>query len=31
MDASGVKPLFARALNAAQKRAQELGDEFGAN
>ncbi len=29
MDASGVKPLFAQALHAAQQRAKELGDEFG--
>jgi len=31
MDESGIKDLFAKALFAAQKRAQELGDEFGAN
>lgn len=29
MDASGVKEKFAQALFAAQKRAAELGDEFG--
>jgi pyrroline-5-carboxylate reductase len=31
MDESGIRPLFARALHEAQKRARELGDEFGAN
>jgi pyrroline-5-carboxylate reductase len=30
MDESGMKELFAKALFAAQKRATELGDEFGA-
>ena len=30
MDANGVKTLFAKAMLASQKRAIELGDEFGA-
>ena len=30
MDASGIKAAFIQALHAAQRRAQELGDEFGA-
>jgi pyrroline-5-carboxylate reductase len=30
MEAAGVKPAIVRALRAAQARAQELGDEFGA-
>ncbi|MEY3445505.1 MAG: hypothetical protein RIR45_260 [Pseudomonadota bacterium] len=29
MDESGIKPLFIQALHAAQKRAQEMGNEFG--
>ncbi|APW44296.1 pyrroline-5-carboxylate reductase [Rhodoferax saidenbachensis] len=29
MDESQIKPLFAKALHAARKRATELGDEFG--
>ena len=29
LDASGVKDAFVRAMQAAQQRAQELGDEFG--
>jgi pyrroline-5-carboxylate reductase len=31
MDESGMKELFAKALFSAQKRATELGDEFGGN
>ena len=31
MDESQIKPLFAKALHAACKRATELGDEFGGN
>ena len=30
LDEAGVKPAFVRALHAAQQRARELGDEFGA-
>ncbi len=30
LDAAGVKPAFVAALKAAQQRARELGDEFGA-
>jgi pyrroline-5-carboxylate reductase len=30
MDADGMKERFARALHAAERRARELGDEFGA-
>ena len=30
LDASGVKDAFVQALHAAQRRARELGDEFGA-
>ena len=30
MDASGIKAAFIQALHAARRRAQELGDEFGA-
>ena len=30
LDASGVQAAFVRALRAAQQRARELGDEFGA-
>ena len=30
MEASGIKPAFIAAMQAAQQRAQELGDEFGA-
>jgi len=29
MEASGVKPLFVKAMQAAEMRARELGDEFG--
>jgi pyrroline-5-carboxylate reductase len=29
MESDGVKPMFVKALHAARKRAQELGDEFG--
>ena len=29
MDESGVKDLFAKAMHAAHRRAQEMGDEFG--
>jgi pyrroline-5-carboxylate reductase len=29
LEADGVKALFVKALKAAQRRAQELGDEFG--
>jgi pyrroline-5-carboxylate reductase len=29
MEASGVKPLFVKAMQAAEVRARELGDEFG--
>ena len=29
MDNSGVKDLFAKAMHAAHRRAQEMGDEFG--
>jgi pyrroline-5-carboxylate reductase len=29
MEASGVKPLFVKAMRAAEVRARELGDEFG--
>jgi len=29
LEASGVKQAFVQALKAAQRRAQELGDEFG--
>ncbi|MBS0444873.1 MAG: pyrroline-5-carboxylate reductase [Proteobacteria bacterium] len=29
LDASGVQPAFVKALKAAQRRAKELGDEFG--
>ncbi|HEX6361528.1 MAG TPA: pyrroline-5-carboxylate reductase dimerization domain-containing protein, partial [Albitalea sp.] len=29
MDADGVKAAFVKALKAAQRRAHELGDEFG--
>jgi pyrroline-5-carboxylate reductase len=30
MEAAGMKPAFIAALKAAQSRAKELGDEFGA-
>jgi len=30
MEAAGVKPAIVQALRAAQQRARELGDEFGA-
>jgi pyrroline-5-carboxylate reductase len=30
LEADGVKPAFVKALKAAQRRARELGDEFGA-
>jgi hypothetical protein len=30
MEAAGVKPAIVAALRAAQARAKELGDEFGA-
>ena len=29
MDAAGIKPQFMRAIEAARRRAVELGDEFG--
>ena len=29
MEASGIKPAFVKAMQAAQQRAKELGDEFG--
>jgi pyrroline-5-carboxylate reductase len=29
LEADGVKPAFVKALHAAQRRAHELGDEFG--
>jgi len=30
LESDGVKPAFVRALLAAQQRARELGDQFGA-
>jgi pyrroline-5-carboxylate reductase len=30
MEAAGIKPAFVQAMHAAQRRAKELGDEFGA-
>ena len=30
MEQDKVKPLFMRAMHAAQQRAKEMGDEFGA-
>ena len=29
MEASGIKPAFVKAMQAAELRARELGDEFG--
>jgi pyrroline-5-carboxylate reductase len=29
MEAAGIKPAFIQAMQAAQLRARELGDEFG--
>jgi pyrroline-5-carboxylate reductase len=31
MEASGIKPAFIAAMQAAQARAREMGQEFGAN
>jgi pyrroline-5-carboxylate reductase len=29
MEAAGIKPAFVKAMQAAEVRARELGDEFG--
>jgi pyrroline-5-carboxylate reductase len=29
MEAAGIKPAFVKAMQAAEQRARELGDEFG--